>query len=267
MYNLAADARSESAEPAGPAGRNLELRLMASGHERMEGDACPICFLLIELPVDDHSNMNVCCMKRVCSGCILAARKRGMGDSCEFCRTPFTNDDSSQLAMIQKRADKGDAEAITCLGQKYFHGELGLAKDAPRGIELWMEAAKLGSLVAHNELGSVYYTGDGVNEDKPRGIHHFQQAAMKGEVESRHNLGAVEFEAGNYDLAVQHYMISANIGFETSLNSIKDMFMKVHATKAQYAEALRGYQHAVEEMKSPQREEAKKLGVYLKILG
>ena len=84
---------------------------------------------------------------------------------------------------------------------------------------------------------------------------------MKGEAESRHNLGVVEFNMENDMLAVQHWMISAKMGYEESLNDIKGMFMEGHATKAQYAEALLGYQGAVEEMKGPQREEAKRLGV------
>ena len=84
---------------------------------------------------------------------------------------------------------------------------------------------------------------------------------MKGDVPSRHMLGVVEFNEGNYELAVQHLMISAKMGYEGSLNGIKDMFKDGHATKAQYAEALLGYRDAVEEMKSPQREEAKLLGV------
>ena len=50
----------------------------------------------------------------------------------------------------------------------------------------------------------------------------------------------VEFNEGNYELAVQHWMISAKMGFEESLNDIKGMFMEGHATKAQYAEALLG---------------------------
>ena len=37
--------------------------------------------------------------------------------------------------------------------------------------------------------------------------------------------------------------------------------MKCQAIRAQYAEALKGYGDAVEEMKSPQREEAKRLGI------
>ena len=89
---------------------------------------------------------------------------------------------------------------------------------------------------------------------------------MKGHVESRHSLGDVEFDdEGNYELALQHWMISAKMGYEESLDGIKKLFMSGHATKAQYAEALRGYQDAVEEMKSPQREEAKRLGLAIKL--
>ena len=41
-------------------------------------------------------------------------------------------------------------------------------------------------------------------------------------------------------------MISAKMGYEKSLNAIKDMFKAGHATKAQYTEALIGYRDAVE---------------------
>ena len=231
------------------------------GHERWEGDVCPICFLYMEFPVNRHSKRNFCCMKRVCNGCILGAHRRGLLDICPFCRTLLPADDASALAMIQKRVDKGDAEALHFLGEQYYKSELGLAEDVPRAIELLTRAAKLGSLEAHYQLGIVYYYGDVVEEDKPRGIYHWQQASIKGDAESRRKLGVVEFHKENYGLAVQHWMISAKMGYEGSLNNIKTMFMEGHATKAQYAEALRGYGDAVEEMKSPRREEAKRLGV------
>ena len=253
------DARAGSL--AESAARNLQERLMASGHERPEGEKCPICFDLIELPVHEHSKMNVCCMKRVCDGCELAARQRGMNNTCPFCRTTLPSNEASEseLAMIRKRVDKGDAEAIKLLGEKHYHGKLGLRKDVPRAIELYTEAAELGSIDAHYELGCVYYTGDGAEEEKPRAIHHWQQAAMKGHVHSRQNLGGLEYNNGNYELAVQHWIMSAKMGYELSLNGIKEVFKEGHATKAQYVEALMGYRDAVEEMKSPQREEAKRL--------
>ena len=246
---------------ADTAARNLELSLMTSGLERAEGGACTLCYLYIGFPMSRHSRMSFCCMKRVCNGCILAARQRGLLVACPFCRTPFTDDEASQLAMIRKRVDKGDAEAFYQLGGIYYQGRLGLAKNVPRAIKLWTEAPELGSIDAQAALGLVYYYGDGVEEDKPRGIRLWQHAAMKGHVTSRHNLGAIEFQEGNYELAVQHWMISAKMGLEKSLNRIQEMFKAGQATKAQYTEALLGYRDAVEETKSPQREEAKRLGV------
>ncbi|EJK75160.1 hypothetical protein THAOC_03129, partial [Thalassiosira oceanica] len=220
----AAAAPAGSADAESSAERNLRQQLMASGHERPEDDRCPICFDLIELPMNKHSEINVCCMKRNASA-------------------------------------KETPKQSTYLGEQHYQGKHGLAKDVPRAIELWTEAAELGSLNSHHNLGNVYYDGRGVEVDKPRGIHHWQQAAIKGQVESRNNLGVVEYENGNHQLALQHFMISAKLGYDKSLNSIKDMFKNGRVNKEQYAEALIGYRDAMEEMKSPQREEAKRLGI------
>ncbi|EJK57326.1 hypothetical protein THAOC_22641, partial [Thalassiosira oceanica] len=169
-------------------------RLLSEGHERAERDRCPLCFLFFGLPVNEHAMMNQCCMTLVCNGCILAARQRGMWDC---------PDAASELVMVQKRVGKRDAAAIHHLGNMYYNGELGLAKDVRRAIELWTEAAELGSIDAQYQLGVLYYDGIGVEEDKPRGIHHSQQAAVKGHVFCRHNLGVAEFDNGNHELAVQ----------------------------------------------------------------
>ncbi|EJK62582.1 hypothetical protein THAOC_16802 [Thalassiosira oceanica] len=232
-------------------------RLLNEGHERWEGDRCPICQLYIELPMDEHSTMNQCCMKRVCNGCVLAARQQGKRGSLQ----PFTNDNASQLAIIKKQVDKGDAVAINHLAGQYYYGNLGLPKDVPRAIELMKKAAELGSLGAHYNLGDAYYNGDGVQQDKSRGVRHWQLAAMKGHVQSRHMLGVDELINGKCDLAVMHWMISTKMGLEESLNYIKRLFVRGRATKAQYGEALRGFGDAMEEMKSHQREEVKRLGI------
>ena len=161
MSNQAADDRADPAESAeadeaDPAAPTLQQRLMSSGHERPEEDRCPICLDLIELPMTEHAKMNHCCMKRVCDGCIFAAALRGIYDRCPFCRTTVTNDEASRLAIIRKRVGKGDVEAMNILGSKYYHGELGLTEDVPQAIELSTEAAELGSLDAHHNLGYAY---------------------------------------------------------------------------------------------------------------
>jgi len=59
---------------------------------------------------------------------------------------------------------------------------------------------------------------------------------------------------------MRHYLISAKMGDMLSVDEIKKMYVQGQATKLQYAEALKGYQDAVEETKSPQRDDAKRFG-------
>ena len=239
----------------------MDELLYGQGRERPEGDFCLICTLPIPLPMGDHSLFNVCCMKLVCDGCSVEATRRGMGETCEFCRTPVPKDCASTLAMAKKRIDAGDAEATNFLANNYYHGHggLGLQKDINRAIELWAEAAELGSVDARFRLGNAYISGEGVEKDEERGAFLWKQAAMKGDARSRFFLGGFELEKGNCNLALKHFSISAKMGHADSLDMIKKLFMDGVATKVQYAEALKGYGDAVEETKSHQREEAKRV--------
>ena len=235
-----------------------QLVLMKKGRKRSEEDDCPICSL--PLPLDTkQSSFRVCCMKRVCNGCILAVIKRGMRD-CPFCRT-ITPDDNQALVMIQKRVDACDPVAIYNLGNQHRHGLYGLVKDVTMAVELYERAAELGLIIAHYNLGILYDKGTDVEKDMAKALQHYEVAAMCGHVSARFNLGCEEYDAGNHDLALQHWMISAKLGDQDSLNEVKEMFMKGLATKADYAAALRGYQNAIEEMSSPDRDEAKVVGI------
>ena len=165
--------------------------------------------------------------------------------------------------MIQKRADAGDPLAIYDLGDVYRTGLLGsgLEKDAARAVELYERAADLGVKEAHYSLGVLYDEGIDVEKDTAKAIRHYEAAAMSGHVSARFNLGNEESNVGNYDLALQHWMITAKLGGQDALNNIKELFMRGLATKTDYAEALLGYQSAVEEMRSPNRDESKALGL------
>ena len=230
---------------------------MKKGRKRTEEDECPICSL--PLPHDTKQFMfKVCCMKTVCNGCAVAAIKRGMSD-CPFCRTPTPKTSSQGLAMIQKRVNVGDPLAICTLATKCRLGELGLEKDVTRAVELYERAAELGVKYAQLNLGRVYEQGTGVVKDTAKAIQHDEAAAIRGHVKARFNLGCEEYNAGNYDLALRHFLIAAQLGLADSLNIVKEMFMHGLATKADYAEALRGYQSAAEEMRSPDRDEAAEL--------
>ena len=233
-------------------------RLYGRGHERPGEDFCPLCLLAIQFPVGEHAVYKSCCMKMICNGCSMAANKRGMFD-CPFCRTPHPGNDAARLAMIRARVLKKDPAAIHQLGGKYVGGELGLQKDMRRAVELWTEAAELGSVNALHNLGVLYACGDGVREDRAKAAEFYEKAAMQGHAGSRCNLGLHEAKRGNHGRAVKHLLISSKMGLMESVEIIKKMFMGGMATKEQYAEALRGYQDAVAEMESRDRDEAKVL--------
>ncbi|EJK69827.1 hypothetical protein THAOC_08880 [Thalassiosira oceanica] len=152
-------------------------QLYSQGHERPEGDFCPICTLPIPLPMDDHSGFMVCCMKRICRGCAMAAQKRGMSD-CPFCRTPLPDNDADRLAMIQARVAKKDADAIYFLGGQYWAGRLGLQKDMGKAVELYTKAAELGSIEALFSLGGAYERGVGVEQDKIKAVEFLTKSAI-----------------------------------------------------------------------------------------
>ncbi|EJK49141.1 hypothetical protein THAOC_32012 [Thalassiosira oceanica] len=177
---------------------------------------------------------------------------------CPFCRTTTPKIESQAFAaMVQARVNAGDPEALYFLGSQHVYGLYGLAKDVTRAVELYERAAELGAKEAHYNLGVMYTTGKEVEKDTAKAFRHSEAAAMGGHVRARYNLGCREYNTGNYDLALQHWMIAAKLGHEDSLDEVKAFFMDGDATRADYAGALRGYQNAIEGMSSPDRDEAK----------
>jgi len=230
-----------------------ELVLMKRGLVRLEEDDCSICSL--PLPHDPSQSMfKPCCLKLMCNGCLLAARKRDIVD-CPFCRAPSAKKGQT-LAMVRKRVDAGDPMAMCTLGSNYRLGEYGLERDATRAVALLERAAELGVKEAHCTLGYIYDEGRITERDLARAIGHYEAAAMSGHVIARFTLGEKEEEAGNHDLALKHAMIAAKMGYQDSLDMVKSSFMRGYATKDDYANTLRGYQSAAEEMRSHDRDEA-----------
>ncbi|EJK64971.1 hypothetical protein THAOC_14236 [Thalassiosira oceanica] len=103
---------------------------------------------------------------------------------------------------------------------------------------------------------NAHYFGEGVQQDTAKAVEYYERAAMQGHVLTRHNLGAMEGKKKNNDRAARHYLISAKVGQENSIKTMKMMFADGIATKEQYAKVLKGYQDAVEGMKSYDRDEA-----------
>ena len=54
--------------------------------------------------------------------------------------------------------------------------------------------------------------------------------------------------------ALKHYMFAAGGGYNNSLKQIQKLYTNGHATKDDYAQALRAYQAYLVEIKSTQRD-------------
>ena len=129
-------------------------------------------------------------------------------------------------------------------------------QDYEKANKLWLRAGNLGCAISYYAVGNAYCFGRGVEIDMEKAKHYWELAAMGGCVLARRNLGVFEEKAGNFDRAMKHYMIAAAAGHDNSLDAIRNVFMSGHATKDDFAKALRAHQAANDEVKSEQREAA-----------
>jgi len=221
---------------------------------------CPICFQQLPSLLRGRRYQS-CCGKEICVGCIHAPVYDSQGNEvdnkkCPFCRTPWPNAVKENAKRLKKRAEANDPIAIYTLGCHYRGGTDGFPQDYGKALELYHRASELGSFKAYSNIGNAYFNGEGVEVDKEKAMHYWELAAMGGDVSARSILGVFEEEKGNFDRALKHHMIAIRDGYDKSLQEIKDLYSKRHATKDDYTTALQAYQEYLAEIKSVQRDEA-----------
>ena len=222
---------------------------------------CPICCL--PLPNDGQQCVFMtCCSKMICVGCIYAYKKRQLEGrlepKCPFCREPAPDMYEEQIERLMKRVEANDPVAIQEMGTgRYQRGDYNSA------FEYYSRAAALGDVEAHYRLSMMYHFGQGVEKDEKKQIHHLTEAAIRGHPSARNNLGCVEWESGTVDRAAKHWIIAAKLGNDKSLERVKDLYKDGLVKKEDFSAALRGYQTAINAMKSPQREEAAEYAKYV----
>jgi len=223
---------------------------------------CPICML--PMPHSSgicgvHVAYQACCGKMLCYGCIMTSKEEmiegRMKAWCAFCRVSLPRSEKEATKRLRKRIKLGDAEAFNELGINYQIGRA-LPKDMSKAIELWKQGAALGSIMAHYNLATALYFGDGVEKDTEKALHHYRFAAIGGHEKARHVLGHTENKQGNVHLAMKHYMISARAGFDDALKCVGSGYKAGHVTKQDYTNTLRAHQVSVDEMKSKERTKA-----------
>jgi len=220
---------------------------------------CPIC--MIRLPVLDTGRRYMsCCGKVICSGCkhapVYDNEGNEVADTCPFCRTPNPGTNEEVIKRLDKRMEAGDAHAIHMVGMFYSEGKYDFPQNYAKALELWHRAGELEYAASYIFIGFAYENAKGVEVDKKKARHYYELAAMKGSVQARFIIGCKEANAGNYDRALNHFMIAAkgggklSNGVSDSLESIRKMVTNGHATKDDYKKALESYQVYLDEIRS-----------------
>ena len=215
---------------------------------------CPICFL--PLPIDlMQSTYHSCCTKMICNGCEHEFMKRLFRENirdkkCPFCRHSLSRINEEAQKNLMKRAAVNDPFALQQIGAKHL-----TEGDYESAFKYFTKAAELGDAHAHYCLSAMYLNGDGVEKDEKKEIYHLEEAAIQGHAFARHSLGVLE---GSIDRAVKHFIIAASLGYDRSMQTLKEAYKAGDVSKEDYAATLRAHHAAVAETKSEQREEATK---------
>jgi TPR repeat protein len=136
------------------------------------------------------------------------------------------------------------------LASYYYHGKLGLLQDQERAMELWTQAAELGSSKAHYELGVCYLEGGDLKKAK----FHYEAAAMAGNEDARCNLGTMEAHSGDRERAVKHWTIGASVGHHKAMNLLLGAFNHGLVRRESINSTLTAYNNSCAEMRSGSRD-------------
>ena len=218
---------------------------------------CPICFL----PMPYTSGLcgvgvsyNPCRGKLVCSGCIWASvvemQKGNLKSCCAFCREPIESiKEDGLLSSYNKRMEAGDADAFFHMGSDYELGDRGLPQDHNKAMEMWNRGADLGHAGAHHSIADAYLHGEGVEKDDKKAKPHLELDAMGGHEMARYSIGINEYNDGNMNRAMRHFMIAARAGYDDPLKWVGDGYKWGIVTKDEYESTLRAHKDSQDEMK------------------
>lgn len=100
----------------------------------------------------------------------------------------YLEDDYSQLALIRRYADAGEADALAVIGQAYLYG-LGLPRDQAEGVAFLARAADAGDWPAASQLGRIYQYGNaGQAKDAAKAARYYVRAVELGDPVGRSRL-------------------------------------------------------------------------------
>ena len=88
-----------------------------------------------------------------------------------------SNDSEETIKYWEEEANQGDVTAQFIIARTYYYN----VKDYKKAIEWWEKAATQGDAMVQNNLGLMYYKGEGVRQDKKIAKEWFGKACDGGD--------------------------------------------------------------------------------------
>jgi len=128
------------------------------------------------------------------------------------------------MALMNKAAEAGSADAAMFLGNAYFNGA-GVERDRKAGMQWYMTAAERGHPLAQFRIGLAYLSGNGMVRDDSQGILWVNKAAEQNLPDALYVLGLsyINGEASldrNYDRGMAMLRKAARLGNVQALNYV-----------------------------------------------
>ena len=199
---------------------------------------CAICLVPLSRSKPSETLYKACCGNAICVACnkeheVAIKKQNDAGKkfvfSCPFCREPKPTCLDEQFSRLQARCVKNDRVAFTQMGAVYRDGGLGKAKDDLKALDCYIRAVELGSAEACVGIGNSYKgvaheRGIGVAVDKERAALFERVGALRGHIEARYNIGYSEYDLGNHEIAIRHWKIAAEAGYQNSLDALRKIY-------------------------------------------
>lgn len=171
---------------------------------------------------------------------------------CAGCGPKSNSKTWGQLTIVELKnlADKGDPQAQTELGLRFFNGT-GVLKDEQEAVEWWRKAAEQGSPGAECNLG-VYYSsslGQGVPKDAQEAVKWYRKAAEQNWPAAEHDLGVAYGKglgvAENKDEEFRWMQKSAEQGYVLAEVRMGSLYSS-GGDKQDYSEAIKWFRKATD---------------------
>lgn len=115
------------------------------------------------------------------------------------------------LGFLIESAESGDVAAQKQLMNLYKFGDKNIEVDEEEVAHWAQKAAKNGDAQAMDELGRMYYYGQGVERNFRKGLDLMELAANKGELSSAYHLGRHHEKIKAYKKATEWYRLYAQL--------------------------------------------------------